>query len=70
MIAPPKCYERDCVYYLGMLQPDGTELTEVPHCHAFPKGIPSEIAYGNNKHTAIHPDQEGTFVFQKRGEEA
>jgi len=65
MITPPKCFDRGCVHYLGIWQPDGTELTERPVCLAFPEEIPDEIAYGPDKHTSVAPDQKGTLVFKK-----
>lgn len=65
MIPPPECFERKCKYYLGIDQPDGTELSERPICPAFPDGIPDEIAYGEDKHTSVRSDQKGTFVFKK-----
>lgn len=65
MLATPKCYERHCKYYLGVIQPDGTELTETNYCKAFPDGIPYEIAYGSNKHTEVIDGQENEIVFEK-----
>lgn len=59
MLAPPKCDARHCVYYDGVSQPDGTEMTERVVCRAFPEGIPDEIAYGDNKHTAPFPGDHG-----------
>lgn len=66
MILPPLCYERKCKHYLGIDQPDGTEITERPICPAFPDGIPDAIAYGNDKHASVWPDQKGTFIFEER----
>jgi hypothetical protein len=40
-------------------QPDGTEATEFVYCKAFPDGIPSEIAYGDNKHLKPYPGDNG-----------
>jgi hypothetical protein len=65
MILPPICYERKCKHYLGIAQPDGTELSERPVCEAFPDQIPDEIAYGKNKHLTVHPDQANDIVFEK-----
>ncbi len=48
----PNCFKRNCKHFQGVKQSDGTELTEVVYCTAFPNGIPSEIAYGNNNHTS------------------
>ena len=61
----PRCYKRKCKHYLGVLQPDGTERSEVPYCEAFPEGIPDEIAYGDNNHTTPLADQENEIVFEK-----
>lgn len=65
MIATPKCYDRHCKFFLGVIQPDGTELSEVNYCKAFPKGIPKEIAYGNNLHVQPIKDQDNDIVFEK-----
>jgi hypothetical protein len=51
MLVTPKCAERKCRHLRGVWQKDGTELTEVPVCKAFPSGIPRNIAYGDNPHT-------------------
>lgn len=59
MIAEPKCYKRECKHFKGVKQPDGTELTEVVHCKAFPDGIPGEIAYGSNLHIKPYPGDNG-----------
>lgn len=65
MLAEPNCHKRNCKHFLGVDQPDGTEMTERVICEAFPNGIPEEIAYGSNKHEKMHPDQEGDFVYTK-----
>lgn len=65
MLKEPKCYERKCKHFEGITQPDGTELTEVNYCLAFPNGIPDKIAYGDNKHQVVVEGQTGTFVFEK-----
>ncbi|MFA5526515.1 MAG: hypothetical protein WC992_06805 [Acholeplasmataceae bacterium] len=65
MIMAPHCFKRKCRHYRGILQPDGTEATEVPYCDAFPEGIPNEIAYGDNLHTRPLADQENDIVFEK-----
>jgi hypothetical protein len=66
MLAEPKCYTRGCVYFSGVKQPDGTEMSEFVYCTAFPDGIPEEIAYGNNKHTEPYPGQKNKIVFKKK----
>ncbi len=59
MLEKPKCWERKCMHYIGVVQPDGTELTETNSCDAFPNGIPLEIAYGDNDHTKPYPGDNG-----------
>jgi len=59
MLAEPNCYKRNCKHYIGIIQPDGTEMTETNACKAFPKGIPDEIAYGDNKHKKPYPGDNG-----------
>jgi hypothetical protein len=68
MLAEPKCWTRNCKHFTGVIQPDGTEQTETNACKAFPKGIPTEITYGNNKHTAPIVNQGNTIVFEKKEE--
>lgn len=65
MIYTPQCYKRHCKHFLGVSQPDGTEMTEVVVCKAFPKGIPEEIAYGDNKHKESLKDQDNDITFEK-----
>ncbi|KKM63590.1 hypothetical protein LCGC14_1509970 [marine sediment metagenome] len=65
MLLEPNCFKRKCKHYLGVIQPDGTEQTETNNCSAFLKGIPNEIAYGDNKHLKPLPNQENDIVFEK-----
>ena len=65
MLAEPTCWTRKCKHYIGVIQPDGTEMTETNSCEAFPKGIPAEIAYGNNRHSKPLKDQGNEIVFEK-----
>ena len=65
MLAEPRCWTRKCKHYIGVIQPDGTEMTETNACKAFPNGIPSEIAYGNNLHLKPLKDQGNDIVFEK-----
>jgi hypothetical protein len=65
MIQEPNCFKRKCKHNPRVYQPDGTELTERVICDAFPDQIPDEIAYGKNKHLAVHPDQDNDIVFEK-----
>ena len=64
MLAIPRCFERECVHFKGVLQPDGTEMTEVNYCRAFPNGIPDDIAYGENLHLELHPKQTTSYVYE------
>ena len=64
MIYPPNCLKRKCIHFLGVIQPDGTELSETVNCRAFLQGIPGIIAYGKNEHTKPLPDQENDIVYE------
>jgi len=66
MILQPKCYDRKCIHYKGINQPDGTEQTERPYCAAFPDGIPTDIAYGKDKHLEARSGQGNIIVFEKK----
>jgi len=65
MIKEPNCYKRKCRFYLGITQPDGSELTERPYCAAYPDGIPDDIAYGKDKHLKVRNDQDNDIVFEQ-----
>lgn len=65
MLEAPVCFERKCKHYLGIIQPDGTEKSEVTYCKAFPEGIPDEIAYGKNLHKKPLAEQENDIVFER-----
>ncbi len=65
MLGVPKCWDRKCKHFLGVLQPDGTEESEVNYCKAFKKGIPDEIAYGDNPHLVPLPGQGNELVYKK-----
>ena len=58
MLATTNCWKRECKHFIGVVQPDGTEMTEVNTCEAFLNGIPDEIAYGNEKHLSPWPNNE------------
>ena len=64
MLAEPRCFTRQCKNYIGVIQPDGTELTETNSCRAFPEGIPFEIAYGDNLHLKSLPGQANDILFE------
>lgn len=65
MILIPRCYERECKFFIGVLQPDETESSEMVVCQAFTKGIPDEIAYGDNLHLKPLPGQKNDIVYEK-----
>ena len=44
---------------MGVDQPDETEVSERAVCKAFPRGIPEEIAFGDNLHTEPYPGDNG-----------
>lgn len=66
MLEEPQCFKRNCKFFEGVEQPDGTERTEQPVCKAFPEGIPATIAYGNNLH--LKPFRGDNGIQYKRGE--
>jgi hypothetical protein len=57
MLSEPQCLKRRCVHFLGVS--DADEQHQAPICTAFPDGIPSEIAYGNNPHATPYPGDHG-----------
>lgn len=65
MIQEPNCFTRNCTHFRGVIQPDGTELTERPCCAAYPNGIPDDIAYGKDKHLKVRKDQNNDIIFEK-----
>ena len=66
MLGPCKCYDRKCIYYQGIKQPDETEMTETDYCDAFPDGIPYEIVSGKNLHSEPLPGQNNDIVYVKK----
>ncbi len=65
MLEEPNCFQRKCKHYIGIIQPNGTEAIEINNCKAFLKGIPDEIAYGDNSHLKPLSDQKNKIVFEK-----
>lgn len=65
MLAEPTCWTRECKHYIGVIQPDDTEMTETNSCKAYLKGIPNDIAYGNDKHLKVRSDQKNKIVYEK-----
>jgi len=69
-IFPSRCFKRHCIHHLGIRNtPNAPEdelgAYEVPFCNAFPKGIPDEIAYGDNLHLVPLENQGNDIVFEK-----
>jgi hypothetical protein len=65
IIPEPQCSKRHCKHLLGVYQPTGEETGgEFVVCPAFPKGIPADIAYGDNPHLTDDPRQIGRLVFE------
>jgi len=65
MLAEPTCYTRSCKHFLGVFQPDDTEMFETVYCEAFPEGILDDIAYGDNLHLVPTDDQLNDIVYEK-----
>jgi hypothetical protein len=64
-IIEPRCRERQCKWFEGVRELEGTEASQVVVCPAYPKGIPSEIAYGPNKHLTLRGDEEAQVHYEK-----
>ena len=64
MLAEPTCWTRKCKHYLGVKWFGQEESSENNYCLAFPKGIPGDIAYGDNLHLTKHPDQDGDLIYE------
>jgi hypothetical protein len=67
----PRCSIRNCIHLRGIRDsPNAPEEElggyEVPFCNAFPKGIPAEIAFGDNLHHAPLKNQGNDIVFEKK----
>ena len=67
MLREPRCSIRRCKHYTGTMSLDGTEATERQVCKAFPKGIPPEIAYGENDHLKPLKGQQNDLVYEQEG---
>ena len=70
MIEEPECNKRQCKHFLGIKHDEpGPEDNERPYCLAFPDGIPSSIAYGENKHLEPLEGQGNDIVYEKKTED-
>lgn len=63
-ISEPKCSKRNCKHFIGV-KPNQNEKLPITICEAFPKGIPDEIAYGDNKHLKPIENQKNEITFEK-----
>lgn len=67
MIQEPKCFTRGCRWFIGVKKlKKGDESSEVVICAAFKKGIPNDIAYGDNLHLSKREDQSGNYTFEEK----
>ena len=66
MLPVPACFLRNCKHYIGVDQPDGTEMTERNVCSAYPNGIPNSITRGDDDHREIRQDQDTDIVFERQ----
>jgi len=62
-VPPANCLERGCKHYQGYQFFPETESVKCI-CPAYPEGIPEDIAYGEEKHLTVRPDQKRTDVFE------
>lgn len=53
MITLPNCFKRKCKHFIRSIYIDGEKISEKYSCCAYIKGIPDEIAYGNDLHLEI-----------------
>jgi hypothetical protein len=65
MLKEPICYKRKCKWFEGAKWLGDQENTEVVYCKAYPDGIPSDIAYGDDLHTEIRSDQKGDYKYEQ-----
>jgi len=63
MLEEPNCYIRKCKYWYGFVKTKDSRIITV--CLVFPKGIPDDIAYGEDKHEKVIDGQVGNFVYEK-----
>lgn len=68
MMPQPNCDKRKCRFFRGLKYLDGkSEDTEVVYCDAYPKGIPNDIAYGDDKHLTVREDQNNDITYKQSG---
>jgi len=66
MFSEPNCSKRRCIHFQGVKQfGNEGEIDQLLVCKAFPKGIPEDISYGDNKHTKPIKNQKNKIVYEK-----
>lgn len=71
MLKTPRCYERKCKHFRGVMNPDPEdERAERVVCAAFKEIIPDDIAYGDNLHTKPVPKQGNEIVYEREAPDA
>jgi hypothetical protein len=50
IVIPSQSQCKNCMHYLGVSQPDGTEMSEKVICRAFPGGVPSMVLVNKVDH--------------------
>ena len=65
MISETVCYKRHCKHFGGLAENNTDEEQERVLCKAFPDGIPTKIAYGDNPHYKPLVGQENKITFEK-----
>ncbi len=65
-LAEPRCFTRSCKWLGDGEGLDDSEDNERVVCPAFPNGIPDRIAYGDDPHLTVAPDQVGEFVYEEQ----
>lgn len=65
-VPEPQCSKRGCRHLTGATTSGRGEIGQRAACHAFPEGIPDDIAYGDNLHLTVDPRQVGEVVFERQ----
>ena len=69
MIAPGACHDRGCKHYKAFSEAEETEVEDSQFgpevCLAYPDGIPDRIVDGEDLHSTVQPDQDGTLVYEQ-----
>lgn len=68
VLPEPRCFQRGCVHYRGVVWLGKEERSEANFCNAFSAdvgGIPEDITYGDNLHLEPIEGQDNAIVFEK-----